>query len=946
MDKIIIRGARQHNLKNLNIDIPKNQIIIITGISGSGKSTLAFDTLYAEGQRRYVESLSAYARQFLEQMDRPEVDSIEGLSPAIAIEQKTATRNPRSTVGTITEVYDYLGLLFARAGDPHCPKCGQQIKTKTIQQITDELLNLPEGAKIIIMAPLAQHEKGDHVKLLKQLRKKGFARVRIDGDIKELDQDITVDKNIPHTIDVVIDRLIVKKSIRNRLSDSLELAMGESSGVVAVAVLDGDELVFSERNACARCGVSLPDFGPASFSFNSPQGACSVCDGLGHMRRLDPELLIPNPSLSVNNGAIAPWGDRQRRGYLHQMLEAVFRHYDMDLDTPFLNLPEKFRDVLLYGSKDEDIPFQYEQGKIRFSCSKRLEGVIPSLERRYRETGSHRVRKEIEQYMNLNICPECNGARLKSEVRSVRIQGHSIDQIASLTISSARAFFSSLKLSPLKQAIAEPIMREVAHRLSFLDDVGVGYLSLDRASASLSGGEAQRVRLATQIGSRLTGVLYVLDEPSIGLHQRDTERLLGTLKEIRDLGNTVLVVEHDPETILNADYVIDMGPGAGIEGGEIIFSGTPKKLLSHAKSITGAYLSGKKGIRIPQNRRTVQAGVMTLKEVCTNNLKKIDISFPLGRLICVTGVSGSGKSSLALETLYPELVRSLSRSKTGSGRYLSLIGAENVNRVINIDQSPIGRTPRSNAATYTGIFDNIRELIAQTPEARARGYKPGRFSFNVKGGRCEACQGEGVMRIDMQFLPDIQVTCDVCHGKRYNRETLEIEYKGKTIEGLLNLKVSEALSFFRNISKIRRPLQTLVDVGLGYICLGQSATTLSGGEAQRLKLTRELTRRGIGHTVYILDEPTTGLHMADIERLLDVLNRLIDAGNTVIVIEHNMEVIRSSDYIIDLGPEGGDQGGHIVGCGTPEEIARIESSYTGMFLSKILASPKIKVNHK
>ncbi len=935
LDKIIIRGARQHNLKNINVDIPRNRMVVVTGLSGSGKSTLAFDTLYAEGQRRYVESLSAYARQFLERMDKPDVDTIEGLSPAIAIEQKSAGHNPRSTVGTVTEIYDYLRLLFARIGHPHCYQCGRPITPQAIQQIVDQTLDLPEGTKIVILAPVIRDQKGTHQKLFQQLRKDGFIRVRIDGETIELEHDISLTKNKKHTIEVVVDRLIVKKSVKNRLADSLELAIGQSDGLVTVDVVDGKPLLFSERAACIHCGISYPEITPASFSFNSPQGACPACDGLGTMTIFDPELIVPDHDLSLRKGAVVPWENRHSV-HFHQILDALTRHYGVDIYTPFSDLPKLFREILLYGSQGEEITFYFEKDGRRFSYTKPFEGIIPNLERRYQETQSHQVREEIAQFMNLRDCPECGGARLRHEIRSIKIAGLSIDQITSFSISEALSFFSSLTLSGRDQAIADRILREISQRLTFLENVGLSYLTLDRASATLSGGEAQRIRLATQIGSKLTGVLYVLDEPSIGLHQRDNQKLLGTLQEMRELGNTVLVVEHDPETILSADYVIDMGPGAGIHGGNVVFSGTPDALLSDKNSLTGMYLSGRKKIPVPRKRRNKERGCVVVEGASANNLKEIDVSFPLGRFICVTGVSGSGKSSLVLETLHKALARKFYRSRERVGKHKCIRGLEHVDKVININQSPIGRTPRSNPATYTGLFAPIRELISQTPEARVRGYRPGRFSFNVKGGRCEACSGDGIIKIEMHFLPDVYVTCDVCHGKRYNRETLEIRYKGKNIAEILDMTVNQALSFFGNIRRIRRKLQTLVDVGIGYIHLGQSATTLSGGEAQRVKLSRELSKSDTGHTIYILDEPTTGLHFADIQKLLEVLNRLADEGNTIIVIEHNMDVIKSADYIIDLGPEGGNEGGEVIGYGTPEDVATLDNSYTGQFLRKML----------
>jgi len=935
LDKIIISGARQHNLKNINLTIPRNRLVVVTGLSGSGKSTLAFDTLYAEGQRRYVESLSAYARQFLERMDKPDVDTIEGLSPAIAIEQKSGSHNPRSTVGTVTEIYDYLRLLFARIGHLYCYKCGRPILPKTVQQMTDEIMNLPKGTRIIILAPVAADEKGTHQKLLRRLRKDGFVRVRIDAETVELDQDIPLDKNRKHSIDVVVDRLVVKKTIGNRLADSLELAMGQSDGLVTIDVEGKEPFLFSERAACIQCDISYPEITPASFSFNSPQGACPECSGLGTMTVFDPELIVPDPDLSLRDGAVVPWENRHSI-HFHQILDALTAHYNVDIYTPFSQLPKTFRDVLLYGSKEESIRFYFEKGTRRFSYTKPFEGIIPNLQRRYKETGSHHVREDVERFMNLSPCPLCEGTRIKREMRSIKIGDRSIDQVVALSISETISFFASIELSGRDQAIAERILREISERLTFLEDVGLSYLTLDRAAATLSGGEAQRIRLATQIGSKLTGVLYVLDEPSIGLHQRDNRKLLGTLREMSELGNTVLVVEHDAETIMTADYVVDMGPGAGMNGGNVVFSGTPDALLSDKESITGMYLSGRKKIPVPRTRRHSDKGNLIIEGASVNNLKDIDVSFPLGRFICVTGVSGSGKSSLVLETLYRALARRFYHSRAKVAKHKYIHGLEHVDKVINIDQSPIGRTPRSNAATYTGLFTYIRQLISQTPDARARGYRPGRFSFNVKGGRCEACRGDGIIKIEMHFLPDVYVTCDVCGGKRYNRETLEIRYKGHNIAEILDMTINRAFRFFENIMPIKRKLRTLIDVGLGYIRLGQSATTLSGGEAQRVKLSRELSKSNTGQTVYILDEPTTGLHFADIQKLLEVLNRLTDAGNTIIVIEHNMDVIKSGDYIIDLGPEGGNNGGEVVGCGTPEEIAALDASYTGQFLRKVL----------
>ena len=935
LDKIIVHGARQHNLKDIDLDIPRNRLVVITGISGSGKSTLAFDTLYAEGQRRYVESLSAYARQFLEQMDKPDVDSIEGLAPAIAIEQRTITKNPRSTVGTVTEIYDYLRLLFARIGQPHCHKCGQSITSQSSQEIVDRVMALEAGTRVLILSPVVTGQKGTHRGLFQRLQKDGFARVRVDGRLFELDEPLSLDKNVKHNIEVVVDRLVVKESVRNRLADSIELALGESEGRVTVDLMAGEPLVFSEKAACMLCGTSYPPFSPASFSFNSPQGACPECNGLGSMMLFDPELIVPDPTLSLRDGAIAPWENRHSV-YFFQVLDAITRHFHVNIYTPFKEFPEALRDLLLYGSMGEALPFYLERDGKRYTYTRPFEGVIPNLERRYRETGSHEAREGIERFMNVRPCPECHGARLKPESLAVKVGGQSIHEVCKRSVTELVDFFGSIRLSPRDRAVADPIRKEITERLLFLTQVGLGYLRIDRASSTLSAGEGQRIRLATQVGSKLTGVLYVLDEPSVGLHQRDNQKLLDTLKRMRDLGNTVLVVEHDAETILSADYVIDMGPGAGADGGHVVFNGPPEALFHHKTSITGHYLSGRKTIPAPQKRRPFKNGHIAIEGASSNNLKDITVRFPLGCFVCVTGVSGSGKSTLVVETLYRSLARRFSHSRKAVGKYTRLTGVEKIDRVTNVDQSPIGRTPRSNPVTYTGVFADIRDLFARTQEARARGYKPGRFSFNVKGGRCEACRGDGIIKIEMHFLPDVYVTCDVCQGKRYNRETLDVRYKGKNISDVLNMTVNEAHDFFGKIKKIKTRLQTLADVGLGYVRLGQPANTLSGGEAQRVKLSRELGKRTKGKTVYILDEPTTGLHFADIQKLLDVLNRLANAGNTIIVIEHNMDVIKSADYIIDLGPEGGDEGGHVVGCGTPEEIAELPGSHSGRFLSKAL----------
>ena len=922
-------------MKNINLELPRNKLIVITGLSGSGKSTLAFDTLYAEGQRRYVESLSTYARQFLERMEKPDVDMIEGLSPAIAIEQKTASHNPRSTVGTVTEIYDYLRLLFARVGTPHCHICGKPITSQTIDQIVSRVLSLPEGSKIIILSPLVSNQKGTHEKLFKFLKKEGFARVRVDGKTLDIEDISSLKKNTKHTIDVIVDRLVVKEKIKNRLADSLELALAQSDGLVEVDVLGKESILFSEKAACIDCGISYPEFTPASFSFNSPQGACPKCDGLGSTTEFDPDLIIPNHELSLREGAVAMWANRNTVHFM-DFLDAITTHYKVDIYTPYIELPDHFKNALLYGSGKEEITFYYEQNNRRFSYKKTFEGIINRLKRRYVETDSSWARDEIRRYMNFKPCSDCEGAKLNKASRSVKVAGYTISDITALSIAKAYLFLRQLKLSGKKKIIAERILKEIVERLGFLENVGLSYLTLDRSAYTLSGGESQRIRLATQIGSKLTGVLYVLDEPSIGLHHRDNQRLLGTLLKMRDLGNTVLVVEHDEETILSSDYIIDMGPGAGMNGGQVVFAGTPKALLKDKNSLTGQYISGRKRIEVPSKRRPGNGNKLIIKGASKNNLKNIDVEFPLGSFICVTGVSGSGKSTLLLETLYRLLAKTLYHARIPAGDHRDFLGLEHTDKVVNIDQSPIGRTPRSNPGTYTGVFTFIRELFSRTPEARIRGYKPGRFSFNVKGGRCEACRGDGIIKIEMHFLPDVYVSCDICHGKRYNRETLEIRYKGKNIADILDMTVNQTYAFFEKLGKIKEKLKTLVDVGLGYIRIGQQATTLSGGEAQRVKLSRELSKRGTGRTVYILDEPTTGLHTDDIKKLLNVLNTLVETGNTVIVIEHNLDVIKTADYIIDLGPEGGDEGGYIVGCGTPEEIAAIKGSYTGQFLLKTL----------
>ncbi|MBI5584110.1 MAG: excinuclease ABC subunit UvrA [Deltaproteobacteria bacterium] len=938
LTEIFVKGAREHNLKNIDVTIPREKLVVITGLSGSGKSTLAFDTIYAEGQRRYVESLSSYARQFLEQMDKPDVDFIEGLSPAISIEQKTTSRNPRSTVGTITEIYDFLRVLFARIGEPTCYRCGQKITSQSVQEIVDQLLTLPEGNRLQLLAPLVSGRKGEHQKLFEQLKKEGFVRVRVNGELLELEEEIHLDKKKKHTIEAVVDRLIVKPGLKPRLTDSVELALKLSQGFVRVLLGGGQELLFSERFACDRCDISLPELTPQLFSFNNPQGACPTCDGLGTKMYFDPELIVPNPLLSLREGAVVPWENRTSL-YFQQTLEALTSHYKFDLYTPFADLPKRVQEMILTGSGSEAIRFHFEKEGRRHFFERPFEGVIPNLDRRYKETDSAFIREELERFMNVRDCPDCRGARLKKESLAVKIGEFNIHQVTNLPIKEARNWFGRLELTPRQSQIGRRVFKEINDRLEFLENVGLDYLTLDRASATLSGGEGQRIRLATQIGSRLMGVLYILDEPSIGLHQRDNLRLLDTLKTLRDLGNTVIVVEHDAETIRAADHVIDMGPGAGEQGGRVVFSGTPRDLLDFPDSETGNYLSGRQRIEIPGHRRERSQGRIELIGASENNLKKIDVAIPLGVFTCVTGVSGSGKSTLIIDTLYRLLAQRLYRSRERAGKVEAVRGIERVDTVINIDQSPIGRTPRSNPATYTGLFTFIRDLFARTPESRARGYKPGRFSFNVRGGRCPACNGDGLMKIEMHFLPDVYVTCEVCQGNRYNRDTLEIQYKGKHIAQVLDLTVDQALLFFEAIPSLREKLETLSQVGLGYIRLGQPATTLSGGEAQRIKLSRELSKRHTGRSLYILDEPTTGLHFADVKKLLEVLNRLVDLGNTVLVIEHNLDVIKTADYLIDLGPEGGDAGGTVIGCGTPEELLRLPQSHTGRFLKEVLGNP-------
>ena len=933
---LIVKGAREHNLKNIDVNIPREKFVVITGLSGSGKSSLAFDTIYAEGQRRYVESLSAYARQFLGLMEKPDVDYIDGLSPAISIEQKTTHKNPRSTVATVTEIYDYLRLLFARIGKPHCYNCGDPISKQTPQQIVDAILQLPEGTRVQILAPVVRGRKGEYRELFEEIKREGFVRVRVDGKLFSIDDDIQLNKKIKHNIEVVVDRLKINPKIHQRLTESIEIALQMSSGLVILDNVDqAEEQLFSEKFSCQKCNISYEELEPRMFSFNSPYGACPNCDGLGFKLEIDPRLVVPNPNLSINQGAIEPVGE-QRASWYFEMIEALSREFGFSLNTPWKKLPEEVKEIILYGTGSRKITFRFHRERSKFEFSSHYEGVINNLYRRYRQTSSQHIRTWIEGFMNEIPCPECNGARLRKEALGVKINGLNIAEVTSKNIKNVYDFFESLQLTEREMTIAHQILKEIKARLRFLLNVGLEYLTLNRTAGTLSGGEAQRIRLATQIGSQLVGVLYVLDEPSIGLHQRDNTRLINTLHQLRDLGNTVLVVEHDRETIEKADYVIDLGPGAGKHGGEVVAVGTPQKVARNPRSVTGQYLAYKKHIPVPQVRRNGNGYYLTIKGASGNNLKHIDVSFPLGKFICVTGVSGSGKSTLVNYTLYPLLASHFHNSKKIPLPFEEVEGLEHIDKVIDIDQSPIGRTPRSNPATYTGVFTHIRDLFAQLPEAKIRGYKPGRFSFNVKGGRCETCEGDGVKKIEMHFLPDVYITCEVCHGSRYNRETLEIKYRGKNIADVLDMTVNEALEFFEKIPSIKRKLQTLRDVGLGYIHLGQRATTLSGGEAQRVKLATELSRVGTGRTVYILDEPTTGLHFDDIKMLLEVLNQLVEKGNTVIVIEHNMDVIKTADWIIDLGPEGGDEGGEVIAEGTPEQVAENPHSYTGIFLKKEL----------
>ena len=939
IEKIIIKGARENNLKNIDLELPRDKLIVFTGLSGSGKSSLAFDTIFADGQRRYMESLSSYARQFLGQMEKPDVDLIEGLSPAISIDQKTTSKNPRSTVGTVTEVYDYLRLLYARIGIPHCPVCGREIKQQTVDQMVDRILELPERSRIQVMAPVVRRRKGEHVKEFEAARKSGYVRVRVDGNMYELTEEIKLEKNKKHTIEIVVDRLVVREDIRSRLSDSLETAIGLTGGLALVTVEGGDEILFSQNYACPDHGVSIGELEPAMFSFNNPAGACEKCTGLGTFMKVDPDLIVPNKNLSIRGGAIkaSGWYFGGDGGTIAQMYyDALAEYYGFSLDTPFKDLPEKVQHVLFYGTDGERFKMtrrnEYGQGTYQTD----FEGIVNNLERRFRETQSSFIRDEITQCMSTMLCPDCHGERLKKEMLAVTVGGKNISEFCKMSVSEALNFIGSIQLSEHDQMIAHQIFKELTSRLRFLESVGLDYLTLARSAGTLSGGESQRIRLATQIGSSLVGVLYILDEPSIGLHQKDNDKLIATLKRLRDLGNTLIVVEHDEDTMRAADYIVDVGPGAGVHGGEIVCAGTVEDICACERSITGQYLSGKKKIEVPQTRRKGNGLYLKVVGAAENNLKNINVSIPLGVFTCVTGVSGSGKSSLVNEIIYKQLAKDLNGARTKSGKHKAIKGIENIDKIVDISQSPIGRTPRSNPATYTGVFTDIRELFAMTADAKTKGYSASRFSFNVKGGRCEACQGDGIVQIAMHFLPDIFVPCDVCNGKRYNRETLEVKYKGKTIADVLDMTVEEALHFFSAVPKISRRIQTLYDVGLGYIKLGQPATTLSGGEAQRVKLATELSRRSTGKTLYILDEPTTGLHTADVHRLIDMLNRLVEGGNSVLVIEHNLDVIKTADYIIDMGPDGGDRGGTVVAQGTPEQVALADGSYTGYYLRKML----------
>ena len=935
---IVVKGAKEHNLKNIDIEIPRNKFVVFTGLSGSGKSSLAFDTIYAEGQRRYVESLSSYARMFLGQMDKPNVDSIDGLSPAISIDQKTTSKNPRSTVGTVTEIYDYLRLLYARIGIPHCPICGKEIKQQTVDQIVDQVLSLPEGSKIQVLSPIVRAKKGTHQKELENAKKSGYVRARIDGLVYDLDDSVSLEKNIKHTIEIIVDRLVIKDSIKSRLADSVELASKLAAGTVIINVVGGEDLLFSQNYACPDHGVSIDELSPRMFSFNNPYGACPTCTGLSFFMRVDPDLIVPDKTKSIRDGAItAPgWSKADYSSIAKMYFDALAKKYSFTLDQPFSELSKQATDAIFYGTKGEKLTMHRTTAYGSGNYNSEFEGIINNLERRYKETTSEWSRYEIEQVMTACNCPDCNGARLKKEILSVTVDGININEFVNLSVRKELEFIDNIKLSEREMIIADQIIKEIRSRLNFLCAVGLDYLTLARSAGTLSGGESQRIRLATQIGSSLMGVLYILDEPSIGLHQRDNDKLLATLRELRDIGNTLIVVEHDEDTMYAADYIVDIGPGAGIHGGEIVCAGDVEKIKKCKNSITGQYLSGKRTIPLPEKRRKGNGHFLSIKGASENNLKNIDVDIPLGEFVCVTGVSGSGKSSLVNEIIYKKLAAELNGAKKFAGKHTQFTGIDNLDKVINIDQSPIGRTPRSNPATYTGVFTDIRDLYAQTQDAKIKGYAPGRFSFNVSGGRCEACQGDGIVKIEMHFLSDVYVPCEVCHGARYNRETLEVKYKGKSIYDVLEMTVEEGLEFFSAMPKIKRKLQTLYDVGLGYVKIGQPATTLSGGEAQRVKLATELSKRPTGKTIYILDEPTTGLHTADVHRLIDIIHKLADSGNSVVVIEHNLDVIKCADHIIDLGPEGGDGGGTVVAIGTPEEIAKIDASYTGHYLKKYL----------
>lgn len=943
---IKIRGANEHNLKNLDVDIPRNELVVLTGLSGSGKSSLAFDTIYAEGQRRYMESLSSYARQFLGQMEKPNVEKIEGLSPAISIDQKSTNRNPRSTVGTVTEIYDYFRLLYARVGVPHCPECGKEIKKQSVDQMVDQIMELPEGSRIQLLAPVVRGRKGEHAKVFDRAKRSGYVRVRIDGNLYELTEEIKLDKNIKHNIEIVVDRLVIKPGIERRLTDSIESVLALAEGLLMVDVIDGETINFSQSFSCPDCGVSISEIEPRSFSFNNPFGACPVCFGLGYKMEFDPELMIPDKSLSINEGAIQVMGWQscnEQGSFTNALLQALSREYQFSLDTPIQDYPEEIYQMLIHGTNGREVKVHYKGQRGEGVYPVAFEGLIRNMERKYRETGSDVIKQEYETFMRITPCKECNGMRLKKDSLAVTVCDKNIYEITSLSIRDLHAFLKDMKLSKQQQIIGQQVLKEINARVGFLIDVGLDYLSLARATATLSGGEAQRIRLATQIGSGLVGVCYILDEPSIGLHQKDNDKLLNTLKNLRDMGNTLIVVEHDEDTMLEADHIVDIGPGAGSHGGQVIAQGTAKEIMEVEESITGQYLSGKLQVPVPKTRRKPK-GWLTITGAKENNLKDITVKIPTGVLTCVTGVSGSGKSSLVNEILYKRLARDLNRARTIPGKHKDITGIKKLDKVIDIDQSPIGRTPRSNPATYTGVFDMIRDLFAGTPDAKAKGYKKGRFSFNVKGGRCEACGGDGIIKIEMHFLPDVYVPCEVCGGKRYNRETLEVKYKGKSIYDVLDMTVEEAVPFFENLPSIGRKIETLNDVGLSYVKLGQPSTTLSGGEAQRIKLATELSKRSTGNTIYILDEPTTGLHFADVHKLVDILHRLADSGNTVVVIEHNLDVIKTADYIIDMGPDGGDRGGQVVACGTPEEVAEAEGSYTGKYVKKMLRRYKENQN--